>query len=98
MWADNNGGLAGDTLSCLASHDYQSPAEENDRCFADDIFKGIFWNENFRILIRISLKFVPYGPIDNKWALVQVRAWRRTGAKPLSEPMLTHFIDAYMRH
>ena len=25
-------------------------------------------------------------------------AWRRIGDKPLSEPMLTRFIDAYMRH
>ena len=32
---------------------------------ADDIFKCIFMNENVRILIQISLKFVPKGPIDN---------------------------------
>ena len=25
-------------------------------------------------------------------------AWRRIGAKPLSEAMLTQFTDAYMRH
>ena len=25
-------------------------------------------------------------------------AWRRIGDKPLSEPMLTQFTDAYMRH
>ena len=25
-------------------------------------------------------------------------AWRRTGATPLLEPILTHFNDAYMRH
>ena len=25
-------------------------------------------------------------------------AWRRIGDKPLSEPMLTKFADAYMRH
>ena len=50
------------------------------------------------VLIRISLKFVPKGPIDNKSALVQVMAWRRTGDKPLPEPILTQFTDAYMRH
>ena len=38
------------------------------------------------------------GLIDNKWALIQVMAWRQSGAKPLSEPMLTQFTDAYMRH
>ena len=25
-------------------------------------------------------------------------AWHRIGDKPLSEPMLTRFFDAYMRH
>ena len=37
---------------------------------ADDIFKCIFLNEKFCILIAISLKFVPKGPIDNTSALV----------------------------
>ena len=65
---------------------------------AEDIFKCIFLNENVKISIKISLKFVPNGPIDNKSALVQVMDWRRTGDKPLSEPMLTPFSGAYMRH
>ena len=46
---------------------------------ADDIFKCIFLNENDRIPIQISLKFVHRGSIDNKPALVQVMARRRTG-------------------
>ena len=37
---------------------------------ADDYFKRIFLNEKLRILIQISLKFVPKGPIDNNPALV----------------------------
>ena len=49
------------------------------------------WN----VFIQKSLKFVPKGPIDNKSMLVQVIA---TGDKPLSEPMLTQFTKAYMRH
>ena len=65
---------------------------------ADGIFKCIFLNENIRMLIQISLKFVPKGPIDNKSALVQVMAWRRTGDKPLPETMMTQFTDAYMQH
>ena len=69
-----------------------SPPGQNDRHFADDIFKCIFMNEKFGILIRISLKFVPNGPIDNKPALFQAMAWCRP------EPMLTHLTDAYMRH
>ena len=66
--------------------------------FADDIFKCIFMDEKFCMAIIISLKFFPKGPNDNKAALVQIMAWRRTGDKPLSEPMLTQFIDPYMRH
>ena len=56
--------------------------------FADDTFKRIFLNENVRISINISLKFVPKGPINNNPALVQIMAWRRSGDKPLSEPMM----------
>ena len=37
---------------------------------ADDIFKCIFVNEKFCILIKISLKFIRKGPIDNNLALV----------------------------
>ena len=65
---------------------------------ADDIFKCISMNEDVRIAIQISLKSVPKGSTDNKPALVQVMAWRRTGDKPLSEAMLTQFTDACMRH
>ena len=65
---------------------------------ADDIFKCIFLNENGKISIKISLTFVPRSPIDNKPALVQVMAWRRIGDKPLPEPMMAQFTDAYMRH
>ena len=43
--------------------------------FADNIFKCIFLNENVSIWIKISLKFVPKGPINNTPALVQMIAW-----------------------
>ena len=55
--------------------------------FPDDVFKCIFLNENVWISIKISLRFVPKGPINNIPALIQIMAWRRPGAKPLSEPM-----------
>ena len=59
------------------------------RChFADDIFKCIFLIENVWIPIKISLKFVPKGPINNIPAMAQIMAWRRPGDKPLSEPMM----------
>ena len=60
----------------------------NGQHFADDIFKHIFFNENVWISIRISLKFVPKGPINDIPALGQIMAWRRPGDKPLSEPMM----------
>ena len=61
---------------------------QNGHHFLDDIFKCIFLNENVWISIKISLKFVPKGPINNIPALVQIMAWRRSGDKPLSEPMV----------
>ena len=63
---------------------------QNGRHFADDIFKRIFLNENVRISIKISLKFVPKGPINNIPALAQIMAWRRPGDKPLSDPMMVN--------
>ena len=60
----------------------------NGRHFADEIFECTFVNENVWIPIKISLKFVPKGLINNIPALVQIMAWRRAGDKPLSEPMM----------
>ena len=65
---------------------------QNGRHFADDTFKRIFLNENFRISIKISLKFVPKGPNNNNPALVQVMAWRRSGDKPLSETLMVSLL------
>ena len=65
---------------------------QNGHRFADDTFKRIFLNENVRISIRISLKFVPKGPINNNPALVQIMAWRWSGNKPLSEPMMVSLL------
>ena len=43
---------------------------------ADDIFNWILLNQNARIPIQISLKFVSKSPIDNTTALDQVMVWR----------------------
>ena len=85
---------------CRADHVVKThrPLDKMAAILADDIFNCIFLNENDRIPIQISLKCVPRSPIDNESALVQVMVWRRTGDKPLPEQMITHFIDAYMRH
>ena len=66
---------------------------QNSRNFADDFFM----KEKFCIWNRFSL-FVPEGIINNIPALVQIMAWCLPGDKPLSEPMLTQFTDAYMQH
>ena len=56
--------------------------------FPDDIFKCILLNGNVWILIKISLKFVPEGPINNIPALILIMAWCQSGNKPLSESMM----------
>ena len=65
---------------------------------AENIFKRIFLNQNDKIPIQISVKLVPMSPICNKLALVQGMVCRRTGDKPLPEPMMTQFTYSYMRH
>ena len=75
-----------------------SPPGQNGRHFADDMFKCIFLNENFWISNKISLKYVPWDLMNTMWALVQIMAWHHPGDRPLSEPTLTQFTDAYMWH
>ena len=85
----------------MVCNSYVNPLRRrrNRRHFADDIFNCIFLNENVWISLKISLKFVPTVQINNIPALVQIIAWRRSGDKPLSEPMvislLTHIIVAW---
>ena len=66
---------------------------QNGRQFPDNIIKYILLNENISILIKISLKFISKGPINNIPALVQIMAWRRPGDKPLSKPMMVYVGD-----
>ena len=76
------------------SHDKDSLAfnslgpSQSRRHFADNILKCNFLNENVWIPIKISLKVVPKGPINNIASLVQIMAWCSPGDKPLSEPMM----------
>ena len=67
-------------------------SRQNGPHFANDIFKCIFLNKNVWIPIKISLKIVPKGPINNIPALVQIMAWHRPGNRPLSEPMLVSLL------
>ena len=62
---------------------------QND-CFADNIFKHIFLNENIGISSKISLKFVSHGPINNNPSLIQ-----QSGTKPnlVAKILATKFGD-----
>ena len=75
-------------LIAVSAYDLIWRPRQNGRHFPDDSFKWIFLNENVWILLRISLKFIPKGPINKIPALVSIMAWRRPGDKPLSEPMM----------
>ena len=42
--------------------------EQNGNQFADENFRSIIVNDNFGILIKILMKFVPKGPVDiQRW-------------------------------
>ena len=56
--------------------------------FCRQHFKYIFFPGKFYISFKISIKFVPKGPIDQKLALVQIMAWHLAGNKPLLELMV----------
>ena len=60
--------------------------------FPDDIINCIFLTENVWISIKISMKIVPKGPINNIPSLVQIMAWRRSGDKPLSETIMANLL------
>ena len=57
---------------------------QNGRRSADDTFKRIFLNENVRISIKISPKFVPEGPINEQYSSIG----SDNGLPPTSEPMM----------
>ena len=59
---------------------------QNGRYFPDDILKWIFFNENIWILINISLKFVPMGPIIILW-IIYWRIYVSLSLNELIQPM-----------
>ena len=54
----------------------------------------ILSNENFCIVIQVSLKFSCKCPADSDSVLVQFMAWCWTGGKPLPEPVMTKLYNA----
>ena len=87
--------LQNDAIVFRPQHVNTLRPRQNGRHFADDTFNSIFVNENVRISIEFSLKFVPKRSINNIPALVQIMAWRRWGDKPLSEPMMVDYRRIY---
>ena len=56
--------------------------------FSTRHFQCILLNENVWISLTILLNCVPKVRMNNTPALVQILTWRRSGDKPLSEPMM----------
>ena len=55
-------------------------------------FSNAFFYMKMWISIKISLKLVSKGPINNIPELVKIMAWCRPGDKPLSEPMIVSLL------
>ena len=60
--------------------------------FHTTFWNGFSWMKMYEFREKISLKFVPRGPINNMPALGQIMAWRRPGDKPLTEPMMVRLL------
>ena len=71
---------------------------QDGRHFADDIFKCIFLNENFLIVIKISLKFVPKGPINNIPTIGSDNCLAPARLQAIIWTNDDEFTDAYMHH
>ena len=56
----------------------------------------MLWLDFSMILWGFSMEFLTI--LDNNPTLIDVMAWRRPGDKPLPEPLLAQFTDAYMQH
>ena len=76
--------LSNETVHCL----HTMRPRQNGRHFSDYLFKCIFLNDRLWISIKIPLKLVSKGPVDNIPTLVLITAWCRPGGKPLSEPTI----------
>ena len=97
LWLQLNKGAGVRRNFSLLSPYKHTKAETKWPNFLDVIFKCIFLNENVWISIKISLKFVPKGPINNIQALVQIMAQSQPGDEPLSEALMVR-LSTHMHH
>ena len=68
---------------------------QNSRHFTDNIFRCIFMNEKFCILIKISLKYVSKGLINNNPALFSIMAWRQKALHSLLYAIIFQCLPNY---
>ena len=69
-------------------------SRQNGIHFPDDIFKCIFMNNKFCILIPLLMRFAPKGQVINKSALVPVIAWHQ----PTKNSLITAVIFSEFAH
>ena len=69
-----------------------SALHENGRHFVDDIVDGIFLKNMF-ILINLYLMSVHMSSIYNNLLFLHIIIWCLTCNKPLSEPVMSLFVD-----
>ena len=65
---------------------------QDGRHFQTTFSDGFSWMKLYEFRTKISLKFVPSGPINNIPALFQIMAWCRSGDMTLSEPMMVSLL------
>ena len=68
-------------------------SKQNGHHFTNDIFKWIFFNDDYLTLIKISLQYVPLCLIDNVAAPVHIMAWHQTDDKQLPDPKMAQITD-----
>ena len=56
------------------------------------------WIKSFVFWLKFHWSLFLKGPMESKPSLVEIMTWCRIGDKPLFEPMLTMFTDAYLWH
>ena len=57
------------------------------------MLKSMVW-----IPALVSLKLISKDTIHNKSTLIHVMTWYQSADKPLTEPMMIQFTDAYIYH
>ena len=90
---------------CFANRAYFSSSLEASRIWHIEaeakwttFLKLFSWTNIVVFWFKFHWNLFPNGPINDELWLVQMMAWRRTGDKPSTEPMMAYFTDAYIGH